>query len=63
MQHNCINEQRIGEMEGNIKVLKTSLDGLTEKIGELAEEVKWLIRLLLLSMLGTISFLLVNKFF
>ena len=61
--HKCINEHRLAQLEGDIRVHNTSIDNLIKKLDTLTGEVKWLIRLgfgTLISIVGYLVSLLVK---
>ena len=61
--HKCINEHRLSQLEGDIRVHNTSIDNLIKKLDTLTGEVKWLIRLgfgTLISIVGYLITLLVK---
>ena len=54
----CINEQRIAKLETKTAVNDTSINNLVEKIKDLTLEIKWLIRLMVASLLGIVGALI-----
>ena len=54
----CTNEQRIAKLEIKTAVNDTSINNLVEKLNDLTLELKWLIRLVIASLLGVVGVLI-----
>lgn len=54
----CVNEQRIAKLETKTAVNDTSINNLVEKLKDLTLEIKWLIRLMIASLLGIVGALI-----
>lgn len=62
MSHPCKQEIRIAQLEADTKVNNNSINNLINELKSLTGEVKWLIRLLVVTLLGTAAFFLSQHF-
>ena len=62
MSHDCKQEVRIAKLEADTRVNYNSINNLAKAIKSLTGEVKWLIRLVVVTLLGVAAFLLAPYF-
>jgi len=62
MSHDCKQEVRIAKLEADTRVNDNSINNLAKAIKSLTGEVKWLIRLVVVTLLGVAAFLLAPYF-
>ena len=62
MSHDCKQEVRIAKLEADTRVNDNSINNLAKAIKSLTGEVKWLIRLVVVTLLGVAGFLLAPYF-
>lgn len=51
-------ECRVSQLEGDVRVLKTSIDNLAKTLNELTFILKWLIGISITTLLGAVGYLL-----
>ena len=62
MSHDCKQEVRIAKLEADTRVNDNSINNLAKAIKSLTGEVKWLIRLMVVTLLGIAAFFLSQHF-
>lgn len=62
MPHECKQEIRIAKLEADTRVNNNSINNLINELKSLTGEVKWLIRLMFVTLLGIAAFFLSQHF-
>ena len=61
MPQPCMQETRIAKLETKTEVNIASINNLADKIGNLTTEIRWFVRLTVLTLIGIVGFFIKNQ--